>query len=184
MKASKTLVLIFKFFVFEIILKVGSILTHRLHRDLFKVWCRCCFEAKPPISKKRLKILLDNGISSEFVEFGRYRHLKIKEDGYCVFFENGKCKIHAIKPETCVAGPITFDIKDDMLELYIKKAEICPLVKFLKENEQILKEHLSIAVEKIVDLIRELDREELEEIIKIEEPETEKILEISLKELL
>lgn len=144
---------------------------------------KCCFEAKPPISKKRLKILLENGISSGFVEFGKYKHLKLKEDGYCVFFDNGKCKIHRIKPETCVAGPITFDIREGKLELYIKRESICPLVKFLRENEEILREHMSIALEKILDLIRELEKEELEEILKIEEPETEKIFEVNLKEL-
>jgi Fe-S-cluster containining protein len=145
---------------------------------------KCCLEARPPISNKRLKILIENGLSPEFVEFGRYKHLKLKDDGYCVFFENGKCRIHEIKPETCVAGPITFDIKGDKLELYIKKETICPLVKFLKENDLLFWEHLRIATEKLVELIRELDRAELEEILKIEEPETEKILEISLKELL
>lgn len=144
----------------------------------------CCFEARPPISNKRLKILIENGLSPKFVEFGRYKHLKLKNDGYCVFFENGKCRIHEIKPETCVAGPITFDIKGDKLELYIKKETICPLVKFLKENDLLFWEHLRIATEKLVELIRELDRAELEEILKIEEPETEKIFEISLKELL
>ncbi|MEM2426271.1 MAG: YkgJ family cysteine cluster protein [Archaeoglobaceae archaeon] len=144
---------------------------------------KCCFEAKPPISNKRLKILLENGISSDFVEFGKYKHLKLKEDGYCVFFDNGKCKIHGIKPETCVAGPITFDIREGKLELYIKKETICPLVKFLKENEDVLKEHMNIALEKILDLIRELEKGELEEILKIEEPETEKIFEVNLKEL-
>ncbi|MEM4616417.1 MAG: YkgJ family cysteine cluster protein [Archaeoglobaceae archaeon] len=144
---------------------------------------KCCFEAKPPISNKRLKILLENGISSDFVEFGKYKHLKLKNDGYCVFFDNGKCKIHGIKPETCVAGPITFDIREGKLELYIKKETICPLVKFLKENEGVLKEHMNIALEKILDLIRELEKGELEEILKIEEPETEKIFEVNLKEL-
>ncbi|NHW23701.1 MAG: YkgJ family cysteine cluster protein [Archaeoglobales archaeon] len=145
---------------------------------------KCCFEARPPISNKRLKILMENGIGPEFVEFGKYKHLKLRNDGYCVLFENGKCKIHEIKPETCVAGPITFDIKGGKLELYIKKETICPLVKFLKENEAVFREHLKIATEKIVELIKELDNGELEEILKIEEPETEKILEISLKELL
>lgn len=144
---------------------------------------KCCFDAKPPISKKRLKVLLENGISSDFVEFGKYKHLKLKEDGYCVFFENGKCKIHKIKPETCVAGPITFDIKGDVLELYIKKESICPLVEFLKKNESVLKEHLSIALSKILELIKELEKEELDEILKIEEPETEKIFEVNLKVL-
>lgn len=144
---------------------------------------KCCFEAKPPISKKRLKILLENGISPDFIEFGKYKHLKLKEDGYCVFFDKGKCKIHGIKPETCVAGPITFDIRAGKLELYIKKESICPLVKFLRENEEVLREHMSTALEKIIDLIKELEKEELEEILKIEEPETEKIFEVNLKEL-
>lgn len=145
---------------------------------------KCCFEAKPPISNKRLQILLQNRIEAECIEFGKYKHLKLKSDGYCVFFTNNKCGIHEIKPETCVAGPITFDVKGDKLEIYIKKETICPLVGFLKENREILSAHIRIAVENIVELIKNLDRGELEEILKIEEPETEKLFEISLKELL
>jgi len=120
---------------------------------------KCCFEARPPISNKRLKIFLENGISQEFVEFGDYKHLKLKPDGYCVFFENGKCKIHAIKPETCVAGPFTFDLKGDKLEIYLKKETICPLVSFLKENENAYREQFERAVEAIKALIEELEKE-------------------------
>ncbi|MEM2324514.1 MAG: YkgJ family cysteine cluster protein, partial [Archaeoglobaceae archaeon] len=145
---------------------------------------KCCFEAKPPISKKRLQILLQNGIKAECIEFGKYKHLKVKSNGYCVFFSNGKCEIHNIKPETCVAGPITFDIKGDKLEIYIKKETLCPLVGFLREKKEILSTHIKIAIENIIELIKYLDKNELEEILKIEEPETEKLFEISLKELL
>ncbi len=35
----------------------------------------------------------------------------IKYDNKCIFFCDGKCSIHSIKPETCQAGPFTFDME-------------------------------------------------------------------------
>ncbi len=142
---------------------------------------QCCKDANPPLSKRRLEILLKNGVEIEKIHFGKYMHPKAKEDGYCVFFENGRCKIHRIKPETCVAGPFTFDLRGEVLEIYIKTEKICPLVKHLKENREAYKAQFEVAVEKIVALIRDLDEQSLSEILKIEEPETVNVAEIDLK---
>lgn len=153
--------------------------------DFFEVCSRCggqcCKNANPPLSKKRLEILFKNGVEKEKIFFGKYAHPKAREDGYCVFFENGKCTIHSIKPETCVAGPFTFDLKGEILEIYIKKESICPLVRHLKENEEAYRAQFEIAVEKIIELIKDLDEQSLSEILKIEEPETVKVAEIDLK---
>lgn len=142
---------------------------------------QCCKDANPPLSQNRLEILLKNGIEREKIHFGKYMHPKSKEDGFCIFFENGKCSIHKIKPETCVAGPFTFDLKGDVLEIYIKKENICPTVKYLKENKKAFKTQMLTAIENIVNLINDLDEQSLQEILKIEEPETVKVTEIYLR---
>lgn len=142
----------------------------------------CCFEARPPLTSERIKILLANGISQNEIDFGRYKRLKLKADGFCVMFQNGRCSIHSIKPETCVAGPFTFDMKGSILEIYLKKETICPMVRLLKENKEIYDGFFDAAVEKISDLVRKLPKEELAEILKIEEPETDLVTEIRLKD--
>ena len=140
----------------------------------------CCFQAKPPLTNDRIKILLENGIRIENIEFSKYKRLRVKSDGFCVFFENGRCGIHSIKPETCVAGPFTFDLRDSILEIYLKKQSICPMVELLKENDDIFEQFLEIAVEKFKELLKALPKEELVEILKIDEPETELVKEILL----
>ncbi len=147
----------------------------------FKCSGKCCKDANPPLSRKRIEILLKKGVKTEEIAFGRYAHPKTKADGFCIFFENGKCRIHDYKPETCVAGPFTFDLKGEVLEIYIKKEEVCPLVEYLKKNKKIYYEQFRIAVANIVQLILDLDKESLEEILKIEEPETVKVSSIHLR---
>ncbi|MDI9646498.1 MAG: YkgJ family cysteine cluster protein [Archaeoglobales archaeon] len=142
---------------------------------------QCCKDANPPLSRRRLAILLENGIDIEKIAFEKYMHPKSKEDGFCIFFDNGKCSIHTIKPETCVAGPFTFDLKGDMLEIYLKLEKICPLVAYLKKDKKAYREQFRVAVENIVQLIMDLDERSLREILKIEEPDTVKVAEITLK---
>ncbi len=142
----------------------------------------CCFEARPPLTSERIEILLSNGASRDDIDFYRYKRLKLKPDGFCVMFKEGKCSIHTIKPETCVAGPFTFDMKGSILEIYLKKENICPMVRLLKENSEIYDGLFETAVEKIIDLVRKLPKEELTEILRIEEPETELVMEIRLKD--
>jgi Fe-S-cluster containining protein len=125
--------------------------------------------------------LQENGVRSEDIEFAGYKRLKLKPDGFCVMFEEGKCKIHGIKPETCVAGPFTFDVKGSILEIFLKRKSICPMVTLLKQNRDLYEELFDLAVEKIVNLVKALPPAELEEICKIDEPETDLVAEIALK---
>jgi Fe-S-cluster containining protein len=141
----------------------------------------CCFDARPPLTQERIDTLLARGFGPEDIEFGRYKRLKVKEDGYCVMFQDGRCKIHSFKPETCVAGPFTFDVKGSILEIYMKKEGICPLVRHLKEDLSLYNELFDLSVSKIVELVEKLPPEELEEILKIEERETELVAEIRIK---
>lgn len=134
------------------------------------------------MTSERIEILLANGASQDDIDFGKYKRLKLKPDGFCIMFQNGKCSIHCIKPETCVAGPFTFDMKGSILEIFLKKESICPMVKLLKGNKEVYDGFFEAAVEKIIGLVSKLPKEELAEILKIEEPETELVMEIRLKD--
>jgi Fe-S-cluster containining protein len=142
----------------------------------------CCIGARPPLTADRISLLLARGVSPEAIEFSEYRRLKLGPDGYCVMFQQGLCQIHQIKPETCVAGPFTFDMKGSLLEIYLKRETICPLAKFLRENQEAYRNLFDVAVEKITDLVRALPSSELAAVCKIEEPETDLVAEIMLQE--
>jgi len=140
----------------------------------------CCFEARPPLSQERIDILRENGVSMDAVEFVGYKRLCLKQDGFCVLFQDGKCSIHSIKPETCVAGPFTFDIVDDVLQIFLKRESICPMVRFLKANRQAYDGLFETSVERIMHLVDSIPEAEMAEILKIEEPETDLVAEITL----
>ena len=140
----------------------------------------CCFEARPPLSQDRIDILLENGVSPDAIEFAGYKRLRLKPDGFCVLFQNGRCSIHSIKPETCVAGPFTFDMKGTLLQIFLKKESICPMVRFLKVNRKAYDELFEVSLKKILDLVKAVPALEMAEILKIEEPETDLVAEIRL----
>jgi Fe-S-cluster containining protein len=142
----------------------------------------CCFEARPPLSQERIDIMQKNGVAEDAVEFAGYRRLRLKQDGFCVLFKNGKCSIHTIKPETCVAGPFTFDIKNNVLQIFLKRENICPMVRFLKANRKAYDGLFETSVANIMHLIENVPAAEMEEILKIEEPETDLVAEIQLSE--
>jgi len=142
----------------------------------------CCFEARPPLSQKRIDILMENGVSADAIEFVGYKRLRLRQDGFCVLFRDGKCSIHDIKPETCVAGPFTFDIEDDMLQIFLKRENICPMVRFLRANRKAYDALFETSVEKIMDLIRSVPEEEMAQILQIDEPETDLVAEIRLED--
>lgn len=142
----------------------------------------CCFEARPPLSQKRIDILMENGVSPDAVEFAGYKRLRLGQDGFCVLFRDGKCSIHDIKPETCVAGPFTFDIKGDMLQIFLKRESICPMVRFLRANRKAYDALFETSVEKIMDLIRSVPEEEMAQILQIDEPQTDLVAEIRLED--
>ncbi|MDD2836370.1 MAG: YkgJ family cysteine cluster protein [Methanothrix sp.] len=142
----------------------------------------CCFEARPPLSQERIDILIKNGVAASAVEFAGYKRLRLKQDGFCVLFQDGKCSIHTFKPETCVAGPFTFDIKDNVLQIFLKRENICPMVRFLKANRKAYDGLFETSVEKIMHLIKNTPASEMAEILKIEEPETDLVAEIPLSD--
>ena len=142
----------------------------------------CCFDARPPLSQERIDILLKNGVSADAVEFAGYKRLRLKPDGFCVLFQDGKCSIHSIKPETCVAGPFTFDMKGNILQIFIKRESICPMVRFLKANRKAFDGLFEASVERIMELVNSVPPLEMAEILKIDEPETDLVAEIRLKD--
>jgi len=155
--------------------------------------CRltCCQGAKPPITPRRRKIIMDYlekekiSIKKPFVQ-ETYAFPTEDAEGYCIFYDkkSKKCSVHPVKPETCKAGPVTFDInvQDGKIEWYLKMETICQLARRLYENGELFQKHLKIAKKEIRHLIRELDPVSLKAILKIEEPETFKIGEDVLTE--
>jgi Fe-S-cluster containining protein len=149
-----------------------------------KVNWSCCHETTPPITNRRKKIienfLVENeiAIKTPFVEKG-YIFPRLDKDGYCVFHDRRtrKCIIHSVKPETCVAGPITFDIDRNTgkVEWYIKMEQICPLAGRVYQDKARMRKHLKSAKKEISSLIGELDSVALDTILKKDEPETFKL---------
>ena len=129
-----------------------------------------------------MDILRRNGVPEGAMEFEGYWRLRAKPDGYCVLFVDGKCSIHSIKPETCVAGPFTFDLKEKMLQIFLKREGICPMVGFLKANPEAYDALLETSVARIMHLVRGIPAAEMAEILKIDEPETDLVAEIALKD--
>jgi len=150
----------------------------------------CCVRARPPITPKR-KTIIENylkatglAIENAFEEKNTYLFPRETEGNQCIFLDKTtkKCQIHPVKPETCVAGPITFDInlKKGEVEWLLKTEKICPLAGVLYKNKWKLQSHLESARKELLKLVNDLDAEALRAILKIEEPETFKIREDNL----
>ncbi|XES76899.1 MAG: YkgJ family cysteine cluster protein [Candidatus Bathyarchaeia archaeon] len=144
----------------------------------------CCQDANPPLTSNRRKILTEyvkaqNLSVTELFAGTDYSHPATDSDGVCVFYnkKTRRCMVHPVKPETCRAGPITFDInlQTRKVEFYLKEGKICAFAQFLFENEENLKQHLEGAKPEIMRLICELDVDELKAILMIPEPETFKV---------
>jgi hypothetical protein len=144
----------------------------------------CCQDAKPPLTEKRKKIItkylqtqkinLENPFTKE-----SYSYPSVDAKVYCGLFnkKTGKCLVHVVKPETCVSGPVTFDVNfsTKKIEWFLKKDEICAYAGALYKNKAAFAEHLDVAKKQLTQLICELSPEELREIVKIPEPQTFKI---------
>jgi Fe-S-cluster containining protein len=154
----------------------------------------CCKDARPPVSPKRRKTIEDylkiHPIQEVkppyFTRENQYTHPREDSQGYCIFYDKKTrlCRIHLIKPETCVAGPITFDVnpKTKKLEYYLKMNEICPLAgKIYTLKNGTLQKHLASAKREIRRLVLEIEPESLKAILKIEEPDTFKVDEEEMK---
>ncbi len=144
----------------------------------------CCQDAKPPLSENRKKILREYlnkqkiSIAEPFAKNG-YSYPAVDEEIYCKLFskQTGKCMVHPVKPETCVSGPITFDInfKTKKVEWFLKTSELCAYAGVLYKNKAGFKEHFEIAKKQITLLITQLSADELRAIVKIDEPQTFKV---------
>jgi Fe-S-cluster containining protein len=154
----------------------------------------CCNDTTPPVTPERRKIieayLKENGISvANPFQRTEYVFPRLTADGYCVFHDRKtkKCTVHPVKPETCVAGPITFDVNTEKgkIEWFVKKESICQLAGNVHRGKQLLQKHLASAKKEVLRLIAQLSGEELKAILSKDEPETFKIEEDELeKELL
>ena len=150
-----------------------------------------CQDANPPLTQKRKKIIqqflkeqkipLENPFVKE-----AYSHPAVDEQAFCRLFnkQTGKCSVHPVKPETCVAGPITFDInfKTGKIEWFLKKSEICRFAGVLYSDQTSFQRHLQAAKKELTQLICELEPDELRAIVKIAEPQTFKVGEDNLPE--
>jgi len=151
----------------------------------------CCQDVNPPLSLNRRKKL------AEFVRekkiplrdlfsYREYSYPSTDKDGFCEFYdkETRKCVVHPVKPETCCAGPITFDInlERQRLEFYLKNFEVCAFAELLYRDGDSLRVHLEAAKVEILRLVNELDADNLQAVLRIPEPETFKIDEIDLSQ--
>lgn len=138
----------------------------------------CCNDAHPPVSSSCYERLIHAGISPDLFEFTGYTRLRTKKNGECIMSDKGKCMIHALKPETCRAGPFTFDITGDLIIIYLKHESICPLVNLLKEIPEAYRQQFKLAVLNIRHLVRNLTDDEISVICQVDEPDTEKVAEV------
>jgi Fe-S-cluster containining protein len=148
--------------------------------------CRsiCCQDAKPPLSENRKQIIqeyLKKQKIREAQPFTKndYSYPSVDEGIYCRLFskKTGKCIVHPVKPETCVSGPITFDInfKTKKVEWFLKKSELCAYAGVLYKDKAAFKDHFEVAKKQITELIKQLSADELRAIVKIDEPQTFKV---------
>ena len=153
--------------------------------DIAEEICRrcgglCCIDAHPPVSAARKDLILADGKNEDVFEFCGYLRLAAHADGACVMMKNGRCQIHKIKPETCVSGPFTFDLRGNVLEIFMKRESLCPLVRYLKEDRDAYARQYEMALTNIIALVKALPECELRVIAGIPEPETDKVAELTL----
>ena len=144
----------------------------------------CCQDAKPPLTEQRKKII-KKYLEKEKIQIEKpfakedYSYPAVDEHVFCRLFnkETGKCWVHVVKPETCKAGPITFDINfsSKKIEWFLKKSELCAFAGVLFNEKEAFKEHFEAAKLELTELIQKLTAEELRAIVKIDEPQTFKV---------
>jgi Fe-S-cluster containining protein len=108
-----------------------------------------------------------------------YSYPSIDKELLCKFNnkKTKKCMVHPVKPETCRAGPITFDINfsTKKVQWFLKKSEICAYAGMLYNDKAAFTDHFEVAKKEIMRLIKELSADELRELMKIDEPQTFKV---------
>jgi Fe-S-cluster containining protein len=111
--------------------------------------------------------------------YDSYFYPSVDKQDFCLFYskETKKCLVHEVKPETCVAGPLTFEInlQTGKIEWFFKTARICSLAQEMFSNGQVLERHLAPAKKQIMRLVNELETKHLAAILAREEPDTFRI---------
>ncbi len=138
----------------------------------------CCDDAHPPITKNRFDQLIAAGVPESSFERDGYLRLRTRPDSSCILMVDNKCTCHEIKPETCRAGPFTFDINGDKIRIFLKHAAICPIVPLLKEEPEMYRQQYEKAAENILGLVAHLTDTEIAAINRIDEPDTDLVAEI------
>ena len=139
---------------------------------------RCCTDAHPPVSAPWYERLTGQGVPEDSFEWRGYHAVKARGDGTCVFYNGNRCSIHRIKPETCRAGPFTFDVNGGVIRIFLKYETICPVVRLLEDIPAAYEYQFALAKKSITHLVAHLTEEELDAICRIEEQETRKVAEI------
>ena len=138
----------------------------------------CRVDAHPPVSRSCSGRPAPAVVSEDLFGEAGYKRLKVPEDGACILSKNGKCALYTIKPETCRAGPFTFDSKGHIIEIYLKYSRTCPLVTLLKETYQEYQIQYDLAEKSITRHVRNLTQDEIDPACRIDEPEPEKVSKI------
>src|SRR5512137_2684316 len=118
---------------------------------------QCCNDAHPPVSAHCYQQMVAQGVPEASFEWrGGYRAVRARGDGTCIFCNGSRCSIHKIKPETCRAGPFTFDVKGDAIEIFLKHETICPVVRLLQEVPEAYGHQFALATKSITHLVAHL----------------------------
>jgi hypothetical protein len=82
-----------------------------------------------------------------------------------------------VKPETCRAGPITFDLDQarERIEWFIKPGADCLVAAALQRDPDTLQQHLHMATTELRQLIRALEPTAIHALLTIDEPLVRKI---------
>ncbi len=139
---------------------------------------------RPPLTLERRQKIREfveaNGMALENLFENRgYVFPREGEGGHCIFLDESSkmCKIHPVKPETCVAGPVTFNInaRTGKIEWFLKTDKICQLAVPLHKNRTEYKKHMRSAKKEILRLLHGLDADSLRAVLAVEEPDTVKV---------
>lgn len=87
------------------------------------------------------------------------------------------CRIHPVKPETCCAGPITFDLDthQEQIRWYLKSSQDCLIAASLRRDPDLLHRHLSVAKPALQRLLCGLEPSALQALLLIDEPAVSKV---------
>jgi Fe-S-cluster containining protein len=141
----------------------------------------CCTHVCPPITSERKRII-DRYLQDQEIETRdwlnsrsrRYAFPRETSDGSCIFFSalQRTCRIHPVKPETCRAGPITFDLdtRQERVIWYMKSSDDCLIAAELCCQPDVLSRYLSSAKKAVYQLICQLESSALQELLLIDEP--------------